>query len=82
MRCKLCFRIESKTPVTKKNVVNLLKDYGFEKLDDTCVTLNGAMFKILDYSFKDGITSIELQRIFRSDIYSALNAWYYSRTSD
>lgn len=82
MKAKLIFEVENKTPTTQNNMAQILKTYGFEVLDGNCVTLNGAMFKVIDYRYKDGKTTIELQRVFRSDVYEALNRWYYSRNSD
>lgn len=82
MKAKLIFEVENKTPTTQNNMVQILKTYGFEVLDGNYVTLNGAMFKVIDYRYKDGKTTIELQRVFRSDVYEALNRWYYSRNSD
>ena len=82
MTAKLIFEVENKTPTTKNNMIQTLKTYGFETLDSNCVTLNGAMFKILNYQYKDSKTTIELQRVFKSDVYEALNRWYYSRNSD
>lgn len=82
MTAKLIFEVESKTPTTQNNMVRILKTYGFEVLDNNCVTLNGAMFKVIDYRYKDGKSIIELQRVFKSDVYEALNRWYYSWISD
>ena len=72
------FSFDGKIPVTKSNMLKLMKSQGFDVIDDNCVSLNGALFEVTNYEFKDGITSIGLERIYRKAIFEALNGWYQS----
>lgn len=72
------FSFDGKIPVTKSNMMKLMKSHGFDVVGDDCVSLNGALFKVTEYEFRDGATSIGLERIYRNAIFEALNGWYQS----